>query len=127
MGTTLKEMLGSLPAERVVKIQARANELEVEEIEMSLCEIRKSLSFTQGDVAKILEVGQGSISRTEKRKDPLVSTLREYVGALGGKLKLVVDFPDRPSINLAAIEIIDEDEITKKGKYKRDKSMVGCV
>lgn len=118
-------MLGSLPAERVAKIQARAKELEAEE--MSLSEIRRSLSLTQGELAKLLEVGQGTISRTEKRKDPLVSTLREYIGALGGKLKLVVDFPDRPSINIAAIEIIDKDETTKKGKPKRNKSMVGCA
>lgn len=91
---------------------------------MSLSELRKSLSFTQEDIANILEVGQASISRTEKRKDQLVSTIREYVGAMGGELKLVVDFPDRPSIELAEIEIVDKhrDEASKKRKQKRSKS-----
>ncbi|WP_326938688.1 helix-turn-helix domain-containing protein [Aliterella atlantica] len=91
---------------------------------MSLSELRKSLSFTQEDIANILEVGQASISRTEKRKDQLVSTIREYVGAMGGELKLVVDFPDRPSIKLADIEIVDKHkgELIKKSKQKRSKS-----
>lgn len=124
MRTTLKEMLESLPAERVQKIKARANELEAEEKAMSLSELRKSLSFTQEDIANILNVGQASISRTEKRKDQLISTVREYVEALGGELKLVVDFPDRPSIKLAEIKIVDkhEDTGTKKRKQKRSKS-----
>lgn len=117
-------MLESLPAERVQKIQARVKELEAEEKAMSLSELRKSLSFTQEDIANILEVGQASISRTEKRKDQLVSTIREYVGAMGGELKLVVDFPDRPSIELAEIEIVDKhkDKVIKKRKQKRSKS-----
>lgn len=115
-------MLETLPAKRVQKIKARAKELEAEE--MSLSELRKSLSFTQEDIANILKVGQASISRTEKRKDQLISTLREYVEAMGGELKLVVDFPDRPSIKLAEIEIVDKhkDTVTKKRKHKHSKS-----
>ena len=117
-------MLQSLPIDELQKVHERADELKVEEIAMSLSELRKALSFTQEDIANILEVGQASISRTEKRKDQLVSTIREYVGAMGGELKLVVDFPDRPSIELAEIEIVDKhkDKVIKKRKQKRSKS-----
>jgi hypothetical protein len=37
-----------------------------------------------------------TISRLEKRSDMLLSTLRRYVEAMGGKLELVAKFP-RPA------------------------------
>lgn len=130
MRTTLNQVLQSLPIDDLQKVKERAKELEAEEIAMSLSELRKSLSFTQEDIANILEIGQASVSRTEKRKDQLVSTLREYVEAMGGELKLVVDFPDRPSIKLAEIEIVDEakNKSSKKPKHKRSNSKLSaCV
>ena len=95
---------------------------------MSLSELRKALSFTQEDIANILEIGQASVSRTEKRKDQLVSTLREYVEAMGGELKLIVDFPDRPPIKLAEIEIVDrhKNKSIKTPKHKRSKSQLSA-
>lgn len=123
-------MLQSLPIDELQKVHERADELKVEEIAMSLSELRKALSFTQEDIANILEIGQASVSRTEKRKDQLVSTLREYVEAMGGELKLIVDFPDRPPIKLAEIEIVDQhkNESIKTTKHKRSKSQLSaCV
>lgn len=123
-------MLQSLPIDVLQKVHERADELKVEEIAMSLPELRKALSFTQEDIANILEIGQASVSRTEKRKDQLVSTLREYVEAMGGELKLIVDFPDRPPIKLAEIEIVDQhrNEPIKTTKHKRSKSQLSaCV
>lgn len=43
-----------------------------------------------------MDVGQDTISRIERRSDMLFSTLRRYVEAMGGKLELVAEFPDRP-------------------------------
>ena len=34
------------------------------------------------------------MSKIESRKDMYVSTLREYIKALGGELKIVASFPD---------------------------------
>ena len=121
-------MLQSLPIDELQKVHERADELKVEEIAMSLSELRKALSFTQEDIANILEIGQASVSRTEKRKDQLVSTLREYVEAMGGELKLIVDFPDRPPIKLAEIEIVDrhKNKSIKTPKHKRSKSQLSA-
>ena len=130
MRTTLNEMLQSLPIDELQKVHERADELKVEEIAMSLSELRKALSFTQEDIANILEIGQASVSRTEKRKDQLLSTLREYVEAMGGELKLIVDFPDRSPIKLAEIEIVDlsKKESLKSSKRKSSKSQLSaCV
>ncbi|MDP2370488.1 helix-turn-helix domain-containing protein [Rhodoferax sp.] len=50
----------------------------------------------QDELLATLGVGQDTISRLEKRSDMLLSTLRRYVEAMGGKLELVAQFPDRP-------------------------------
>lgn len=41
-----------------------------------------------------MSVEQATVSKLEHRDDMYVSTLREYVKALGGELKLVASFPD---------------------------------
>jgi transcriptional regulator with XRE-family HTH domain len=56
--------------------------------------LRQARQQTQVAIAEKLNIGQGAVSRMEKQSDFLLSTLREYVGALGGKLELRVVFPD---------------------------------
>lgn len=56
-----------------------------------LCQARHQ---TQVAITERLKIPQGAVSRMEKRSDLLLSTLREYVGALGGKLELRAVFPD---------------------------------
>ncbi|RZT91596.1 helix-turn-helix protein [Advenella incenata] len=64
----------------------------------TLKELRKATGHTQEDLAIALDIGQGTISRIEKRSDMLVSTLQHYIESLGGKLQIVAAFSDRPSI-----------------------------
>ena len=63
-------------------------------LEMQLQELRKSRNVTQTEVAQAMQVEQASVSKLERREDMYVSTLREYIKALGGELKLVASFPD---------------------------------
>ena len=56
--------------------------------------LRQARQQTQVAIAEKLKIGQGAVSRIEKQSDFLLSTLREYVGALGGELELRVVFPD---------------------------------
>jgi transcriptional regulator with XRE-family HTH domain len=56
--------------------------------------LRQARRQTQVAIAERLKIGQGSVSRIERQSDFLLSTLREYVGALGGRLELRVVFPD---------------------------------
>ena len=56
--------------------------------------LRQARQQTQVAIAERLKVGQGAVSRMEKQSDFLLSTLREYIGALGGQLELRVMFPD---------------------------------
>lgn len=56
--------------------------------------LRQARQQTQIAVAEKLKIGQGSVSRIENQSDFLLSTLREYVGALGGRLEVRAIFPD---------------------------------
>jgi predicted transcriptional regulator len=98
MGKTLKEMMNRLPKERQEKIEAMAAELISEE--MSLRELRQELNLTQESIAQKLGINQESVSRTEKRTDLMLSTVRNHIEALGGELQLLVHLPNRPPIIL---------------------------
>lgn len=67
---------------------------------IALAELRESQGRTQVEIAERLGVNQGNISRLERRDDLYLSTLREYVAALGGKLELVVRFPDGDEVRI---------------------------
>mgnify|MGYP000854621897 CR=1 FL=1 len=92
MAKKLEQIMAALPAERRGKIEARVAELA------TLKDLRQAVAQTQEELAATLGVGQDTISRLEKRSDMLLSTLRRYVEAMGGKLELVAKFPDRPPL-----------------------------
>ena len=64
----------------------------------TLKDLRKTTDCTQDDLAEAMGVGQGTISRIEKRDDMLVSTLQHYVEGIGGTLQILVTFPNRPPL-----------------------------
>ena|SRR5579863_4692245 len=88
------------PAQRK-KVEIRAAQLIAEE--MTLRQLRQACKLTQEKVAKSLHIGQEGVSKLEKRSDLLISTLRDYVKAMGGQLSLIVEFPDREPIILSGI------------------------
>lgn len=61
---------------------------------MELPELRDYLAVTQHDLADRLSISQSNVSRLERRADMHISTLREWVAALGGELQLLAVFPD---------------------------------
>ena len=61
---------------------------------MALEELRGAKSHTQADMAEMLDVPQSSISRIERRADMYLSTLRNYIHAVGGELRIQAVFPD---------------------------------
>lgn len=77
-------------------IAAGVAEIEVEAREMdrvyaeNLAKIRKAGDLTQVEVAERLGVGQGVISRLERRDDMLLSTLADYLHATGAEQPRIV-------------------------------------
>ena len=77
--------------------EVRANlkrEADAELERIGFHKLRQARRQTQVAIAERLNIAQASVSRLERQSDFLLSTLREYVGALGGQLELRVVFPD---------------------------------
>ena len=117
---TLEDKLAALPAARRKRIEKRAAQLIAEEL--TLRELRKARKITQTQLARKLGVKQEQISRIEKRTDLYLSTLRSYVEGVGGKLSLVVEFPDRPPVILAGLGL-DERQADVESRAKTPKKV----
>ena len=96
MATTLKDKMDALSPARRRKVEARSATLVAEEL--SLRDLRRAHELTRQDVGESLGIGQEGVSRLEKGTDLLLSTLRGYVEAMGGRLRLIAEFPSRPPI-----------------------------
>lgn len=88
-----RQQLGNDP-ERVAEARA---ELEAEIAAYRLAEIRKEQHRTQTELAKELGVTQRRVSEIESSElsRTEVRTISRYVEALGGKIRIVADFPGR--------------------------------
>ena len=117
MATTLKDKIKRLDARSRKKVETRTAELVAEE--MSLRDLRKAMGKTQIKMAKALGIKQEGVSRLEQRSDLLLSTLRGYVEAMGGKLQLVAKFPDREPVALSGVAEIGSQQILIKAKHHK--------
>lgn len=87
-----RDLLQEMPAARRRKI---ANRVRRTLASMPLDELRRARQMTQVRLAEALGVNQGEVSKIEHRTDIYLSTLAEYVEALGGRLEIRAVFPDR--------------------------------
>ena len=62
--------------------------------EYRLTELRHALGVSQEELAQLMDKKQAAISRFERRSDMHISTLREIIAALGGRLQVIASFPD---------------------------------
>jgi transcriptional regulator with XRE-family HTH domain len=62
--------------------------------EVRLTELRNALGVSQEELAQLLKKKQAAISRIERRSDMHISTLREFIAALGGHLQVIASFPE---------------------------------
>ena len=99
---TLNDVIKGLPLDQQNEIETQAARLI--EDEMTLRDLRKAHELTQTRMAEALHISQDGVSRIEQRSDFLLSTLRSYVEAMGGKLRLVVEFPDRKPVLFSGLE-----------------------
>ena len=92
MTRSFSELTKDLSPERRERIEQRKEQLREE---MTLSELRKAFLLTQDTLATTLNVKQAEISKIETRADMLMSTLRNFVQAMGGDLEVRAVFPDR--------------------------------
>lgn len=99
MTVKLDDMMKKLfaPKERLA---IRREAATIAKRHMALRELREARNRTQVAVARKLGVKQVNISRLESRADPRLSTLTKYIDAMGGRLHLIVEFPEHEPIEL---------------------------
>jgi transcriptional regulator with XRE-family HTH domain len=107
-GKNLQSIWDNLPEERKQRIQARAEDKTAEYL--TLQELRKAVGLTQAEVSQNLQMPQSNVSRLERESDMLLSTLRNYIDAIGGNLTILVELPNKPPVRLKTLsELVSED------------------
>jgi DNA-binding XRE family transcriptional regulator len=86
-----KDIRRTLSPEAEARIQRSVNEAAGV---MTLHQLREARSLTQVNLAKVLQINQGAVSKMEKRADMYVSTLRNFIQAMGGQLQIKAIFPE---------------------------------
>ncbi len=98
MTINLNDYIAKLPKKRRNKIEERSQALLAEV--NTLQELRKALHHSQTKIAKKLHVNQAAVSKIERRTDMYVSTLRDFIEAMGGSLEIVAKFPGSTPVRI---------------------------
>jgi len=89
--TKWSELEAKMSPEARAEVRRRAQELTKE---MPLHELRAARRLTQQQLAKTLDMTQAAVSQLEQRTDMYLSTLGNFVEAMGGHLEMYAVFPD---------------------------------
>ncbi len=90
MAKPFKNLVEKMSPESRERIRQRTAQMRSE---MALQELRQTLHLTQQELADVLQMNQAAISKLEHQSDMYVSTLRRFVAARGGELRIVAHFP----------------------------------
>ena len=107
MAIKLDDYTAKLPKKTQRAIKKRAAELIAEEA--TLRQLRTARKQSQEEVARKLHIKQAAVSKLERRADMYLSTLRGFIEAMGGKLEIVVRFPDQ-DVRITQFEAIGPEE-----------------
>lgn len=92
MARTLDQILEMEKPEVVAQAKAQAETIL---LDIHLAEIRRLMEKTQAQMAAALGVKQPTVAGMEKPgQDIKLSTLKRYVEAAGGKLRMDIELPD---------------------------------
>ena len=101
-----RELTRDFTPERRRRIAAIKDELLAE---MPLHELRRARALTQQQLAETLHVSQPAVAKLEQRTDIYVSSLRSYIEAVGGRLRIVAEFPEG-EVAISNFSQVGEDE-----------------
>lgn len=91
MPRNFKELQAKMDPARRERVERRVEEALRA---MPLEGLRDARELTQSQLAQVLGVSQGAVSKVERRTDMYISTLRSYVRAIGGDLQIRAVFPE---------------------------------
>src|SRR5580692_1681045 len=119
MTGTVDDFMRDFTPQEQAKVAARTAEL-IEE-ELTLRDLRQAQHLTQERMAVLMGVEQENVSRLERRADLLLSTLSSYVAAVGGRLRLIAEFPNRHPVAIALADISGEEALKPRQRTLRAK------
>ena len=90
MANRFNNLIENMSPERRKRISEKKEELYEE---LALQELRQALQLTQQQIARTLKLNQAAISKIEHQSDMYVSTLRRFLNAMGGELRIIAHFP----------------------------------
>ncbi|MDY0301860.1 MAG: XRE family transcriptional regulator [Trichlorobacter sp.] len=92
MARTLEQILANEKPDIVAEARKKADEIL---INIHLAEIRSLMEKTQAEMAEALGVKQPTVAGMEKPgNDMKLSSLKRYVEAAGGRIRLDIELPD---------------------------------
>lgn len=97
MARNFRELQAKMSAEAKAASEVERQRLQEE---MSLFQLRKARELTQTKLAEELHMGQGDVSKLERRTDMYVSTLASYLQAVGAELEIRAVFPDGRAVKI---------------------------
>jgi len=123
MTVSLESFMKDFTTEERAAVAARTQALIAEEL--TLRDLRQAQNLTQERMAELMGIEQESVSRLERRADLLLSTLSSYVAAMGGRLRLVAEFPDRQPVEVALSDITGETGAQSNPRRRKAKAGAG--
>jgi len=106
MARPFSELRAKMSPEARAEVDAKVKDLLTQ---LPLNELRHARQLSQEQLAGLLHVKQASISKLERRADMYISTLRNFIRAMGGELEIIARFPDG-SVKINQFEELESDQ-----------------
>jgi hypothetical protein len=107
-----------MPLDQKAEIRERARLLINEKLTQRA--LRKARAQMLSKISHTLNSSQSGVSRIEKQTDLLLSILRSSVEEIGGKLRILAEFPDQEPMAITTLGSIDPlDSSQKKNRARR--------
>jgi transcriptional regulator with XRE-family HTH domain len=117
MAKSFSELRQKMSPERRARNAAEAQRTL---LEMTLQELRQNLtSLSQEDIAEMLRVTQGYVSKLERQDDMLLSKLYSYVEALGGNVEIRARFPNQQEVEIKQFREVEKLKAALAPKSKK--------
>lgn len=107
MAKPFKKLVERMSPESQKRIKEKKDQLCSE---MALQELRQALKLTQQQIADNLKMNQAAVSKIEHQSDIFISTLRRFLAAMGGELRIVAHFP-QGDVSINQFEELHEQEV----------------
>ena len=118
--TTLEEHFSKLSPERRQGIEQRTQELLAEE--RSWQTLREAARKSREIVGRKLHTNREETFELQQKADLLLSSFAKQVKANGGKVRIVAEFPDSPTVNFPNLDYFD-DGLTDEERIRQTLAM----